>query len=189
MRYINRPTELIAEMRRLMQDYGNYYWMVAWAGDRFALVDDLENNQGKIRKIAIGLHYFRTHPTFIETFNPVPEVRFVKNNSGIFLHSKVYLFMNGPGDWEVLIGSANFTRAAFHSNNEAASLIRADGSNEHVFTEAKASIEAIWDRAGKFDPEELEDYKASARNRKDEDATPEDPENVNPRPGVGGAGQ
>ena len=123
LKYINDPFELRIEFSRLMQEFGNYYWMVAWAGKMFPYSEELLNNAHKIKQLVVGLHYFHTHPTFIEAFNPVPEVRFIKSSSRIFLHSKVYLFMNDNSNWEVLIGSPNFTKAALNNNNEARSII------------------------------------------------------------------
>ncbi len=157
MKYINGLEELNREFRRLMDNYDNYYWMVAWAGDHFYHIHTLSENKHKIKQLVVGLHFYQTSPTFIENFNQAPGVRFVKKTSGIF-HPKVFLFLNDETDWEVLIGSANFTRSAFNRNNEACVLIKAEEAEKPFLQEIRRSIDEVWQVATKFNPAELQDY-------------------------------
>lgn len=165
MKYINTSTELTHEFKRLLHQYNNYYWMVAWAGDRFPLTEALSTNKQKIKKIVVGLHFYQTHPSFIEEFNSHPSVKFIKTTSGVF-HSKVYLFSNSNNHWEALIGSANFTNAGFNTNNEACILINSGNNNANMYSDITNSIEKIWLQASKFTEPELEAYKISWANQK-----------------------
>lgn len=140
-----------------MDGYGNYYWMVAWAGDHFFHVNELSENTDKIRQLVVGLHFYQTSPTFIQDFNPVYAVRFIKKTSGIF-HPKVFLFVNNEKDWEVLIGSANLTRSAFNRNNEACVLMSAGEVDSKFFQKIKDSIDVVWQAGTKFSQSELADY-------------------------------
>jgi hypothetical protein len=158
MKYINNSTTLKTEFKRLMNAYDNYHWMVAWAGEPFEMTNMLMANEEKIRKIVIGLHFYQTHPDFIDAFNNHGSVRFKHSTSGVF-HPKVYLFWNDAENWEVLLGSANLTKAGFNRNNEACMLIRSDETNEPMYDQVIGSIDAEWGEARQFTDEEIEGYR------------------------------
>lgn len=158
MKYINDSITLKSEFVRLMKEYQHYYWMVAWAGKPFALTEELCKHAGKIKEIAIGLHFYQTHPNFIERFLSTPAVRYMAISSGTF-HPKVYLFANDQNDWEAFIGSANFTNAAFHTNNEAGIIIKGNENNSHLYYQIRKSISEVWISAKQFDKALLSEYR------------------------------
>ncbi|MGN6400478.1 MAG: phospholipase D family protein [Flavisolibacter sp.] len=158
MRFINSASVLRNEFRRLANAYDNYNWMVAWAGEPFEMTRVLIENEEKINRIIIGLHFYQTHPDFVDHFNENNSVRFIHSTSGTF-HPKVYLFSNDSDNWELLIGSANFTNAAFNSNNEACVLIRSDETNSPIYDQVINSIDMAWGQGRRFTDEEKEGYR------------------------------
>ena len=157
MKYLIDATALNAEFSRLMNQYDKYHWMVAWAGKPFPLTTELSKNTNKIRKIVVGLHFYQTHPDFIEQFMGYKEMKFMTISAGTF-HPKVYLFSSSPEKWEAIIGSANFTNAAFSANNEAGILITSENADKEMYNQIKKSIADAWDQAKHFDKDLLKDY-------------------------------
>jgi len=158
MKYINNSSSFNYEFKRLMNAYDNYHWMVAWAGSSFNMTKELLENSEKIKRIVVGLHFYQTHPDFIDHFNSFPQVSFIHSTSGTF-HPKVYLFSNDEENWELLIGSPNFTNAAFNQNNEACVLISSVDSNNVFYKQIRDSIDSVWKDSKKFTDVEREDYR------------------------------
>jgi len=75
------------------------------------------------------------------------------------------LFYNNDKDWELLIGSANFTNAAFSINTEATSLIGCtDINSKQILSDIFTLIDETWALAKTFDRIELENYKIAWKN-------------------------
>ncbi|MEQ1732840.1 MAG: phospholipase D family protein [Bacteroidia bacterium] len=125
MKTITTPTELNTEFKRLMNAYKCYYWSVAWADFNFELSDLLVKNETKIKNISVGLAFYGTSEKFISKFKSHTGVNFIADTSSGTFHPKVYLFQNSETDFELLIGSANFTNSAFNKNTEFDILINA----------------------------------------------------------------
>jgi len=157
MKYINDASSLNREFSRLMNQYKHYHWMVAWAGKPFSQTDALSENTIKIDQIVVGLHFYQTHPDFIAQFMKHTGMKFMLTSAGTF-HPKVYLFSNSPNEWEVIIGSANLTGAAFGPNNEAGVLITSAEGKPEIYHQVKKSITNAWNNAKHFDKHLLNDY-------------------------------
>lgn len=160
MRFISSNKELKREFKRLIDEYTEFWWASAWAdGHDFEFYKQLKNNRSKIRKIVIGTSFKRTDPEFIMEFMNESGVRFDKRENGVF-HPKVYLFKNGE-KWELIIGSANFTRGAFNTNRELSLLINSndeddkDRSFSNLITN---EIDNYWKEASYFTDVQLEEY-------------------------------
>lgn len=159
MKIITNSTDLEKEFLRLQESYSNYFWMSAWASTSSLMFDKLKKSKDKIKKIIVGLHFYQTHPDFIETFLNLESVRYIKQPEGTF-HPKLFLFYNSNNDWEVIIGSANFTKAAFTNNTEIASLINSkDNDSENILSDIFHIIDSEWKKSKLFDENELADYK------------------------------
>lgn len=78
MKLITTGTELEKEFRRLTKQYDHFYWATAWASSGSKLFNDLLANKGKIQKIVVGIHFYQTHPDFIEAFLNDKKVRFIQ---------------------------------------------------------------------------------------------------------------
>ncbi len=158
MELITTPEKLTQEFKRLINDYENFYWASAWAGTVNGLFDELKNNKHKIRKIAIGIHFYQTSPEFIKEFLNSEIVRFVTQPNGTF-HPKIYLFTNGNGNWEMIVGSANFTEGAFSKNSEVSVLISdLDNNGNKLFRDAMKVINKSFILGRIFDEKEYLEY-------------------------------
>ena len=149
------------EFKRLIKDYSEFYWVSAWAdGQDFPIFRKLRDNQSKIVKIIIGTSFKRTDPRFIEEFMKVKHVRFDKHNDGVF-HPKAYLFAK-EDKWELIIGSANFTRGSFGTNRELSLLINgAEEADADLRDLVIDEIEKYWKKSDYFTKEEFVEYAAA----------------------------
>jgi len=166
MKLIITATALEIEFQRLMQQYKQYYWTTAWAGTSSVLFNDLVSFKKRIKKIVVGIHFYQTHPDFIETFLGNNKVKFIKQPEGTF-HPKLYLFYNNNNKWELLIGSANFTNEAFTRNTEATMLLKSEGeSSDTILETAFTLIQNSWNEATKFSKPELDKYRIAWKNHR-----------------------
>lgn len=159
MKFIADLSTLSSTFKSLCKSYSHYRWAVAWAGnpDAFDLAKILERNQKKIDKIVIGLHFYQTHPDFIEKFMANEKFRFYMQSDGTF-HAKVYLFYNSNNDWAAIVGSSNFTYHGFHQNEEANILFTSD-DNGADFSAISNLVSSIWDKGGYFSSKDLGTYR------------------------------
>ncbi len=148
----------------LLNRYDNYEWSVAWAGDAksFDILKLLDKNSNKIKRIVVGLHFYQTHPNFIENFMHNKKVKYIMQSDGTF-HPKVYLFYNSETDWSAIIGSPNLTFSAFNKNTEASMLISNNDSDYKMYQELRDSIKSAWKEGYLFDAKKLENYRSCYR--------------------------
>ena len=119
MRLLTNSEELQDAFATCLEAYDRFYCCVAWAGspNSFQIGKLLVKESYKIEKAIIGLHFYQTHPDFIETFIDHKGTRFIKETDGIF-HDKIYLFVNSSKDWVAILGSSNLTNGGFVKNIE-----------------------------------------------------------------------
>jgi hypothetical protein len=158
MKLLTTAIELELEFKRLLKEYKQYYWSTAWAGIGSKAYNSLVLKKERILKICVGVHFYQTHPSFIKEFLNDERVRFVQQPSGTF-HPKLYLFYNNDSDWELIIGSANFTNSAFTKNLEASILINhSEKSSSKILEKALLFVNRIWDKAKVADQDYFERY-------------------------------
>lgn len=151
-------TSLNHEFKRLINKYKNFSGAVAWASINSSVYDYLIINKSKIEKFVVGLHFYQTHPEFIKEFISDKRVHFIEKTSGIF-HPKIYLFYDDEKVWELLVGSSNFTKAAFTTNTEVNVLISSKDFNAStIFEKAYKVIETSWKEGVIFRKNELNNY-------------------------------
>lgn len=166
---------------QLIQKCKRLRWAVAWASSSFPLYQTLKLNEHKIDQLIVGVHFYQTHPEFIKAFLNHSKVRFKLDTQGVF-HPKLYLFEHDSREWDCILGSPNFTKAAFTVNEEVAvhfchsdlnaanvyaqmdQILNTYFAEAKIVTEAqRSSYESIWRRqkcrlhriAGTYsDPEE-----------------------------------
>lgn len=163
MKLLTSPASFNREFGRLIKHYRHLDWAVAWATNRHESFDLLIKNRHKIRRIIVGTQFHQTAPEFIDAFKSVPKVRFRIDQEGLngVFHPKLYLFSNSATDWEVVIGSANFTAGAFKKNTEHAVLISSAENPDGVrYGELVKEVERLWKKGRHFTPAELEDYRS-----------------------------
>ena len=68
MKLIINSIHLETEFKRLTKQYKSFYWATAWAGVGSKHFENLLANKDKIKKIVVGIHFYQTHPDFINTF-------------------------------------------------------------------------------------------------------------------------
>ncbi|MDB4655647.1 phospholipase D-like domain-containing protein [Flavobacteriales bacterium] len=165
MKLITDSKILRSEFDRLIRQYDNFYWTTAWAGIGFEQFNGLLSNQNKIRKLVVGIHFYQTHPEFIQSFINNDKVQFVNQPQGTF-HPKLYLFHNTDSDWEVLVGSANFTNGAFNTNAEANVLIHANDSEADTFLKSTLkTVDKCWGESVPFSKTDLANYRIIWQNQ------------------------
>jgi len=161
MKLITTATELEKEFRRLTKQYDHFYWATAWASSGSKLFNDLMTNKDKIQKIVVGIHFYQTHPDFIEAFLNHKKVRFIQQPEGTF-HPKLYLFTDKTNKWELIIGSANFTTEAFSRNTEASLLIKHKDSNSaDTYQNAIKLVEQTFSDGKTFNKTDLDKYRTT----------------------------
>lgn len=160
MKLLSTPKELQKEFKRLISHYDQIYWATAWASPVDGIFEVLKNNRHKIQKIVVGIHFYQTHPNFIEEFLDDEKVRFIQQPAGTF-HPKLYLFSNSVNDeWVLIVGSANFTNQAFSSNAEASLLVSQDDLNAaEVHVRAMDLLDKTFSEGTTFHSEDLENYR------------------------------
>lgn len=142
-----------------MRRYRHYRWCVAWASSGFPLCDELLKRGDRISQLVVGTHFYQTHPDFLEAFIDHPAARFVRQPTGVF-HPKIYLFENSRDDWACIVGSPNFTSAAFSSNVEAA--VYFDSTSQGArgkYDTLRSAIKEQWRKGEKLSREQLRRYR------------------------------
>lgn len=166
MKLIIESKNLEKEFLRLQKSYKKYYWLTAWAGPSSLAFKKLVKNENKIEKIIVGIHFYQTHPDFIETFLKNESIRYIMQPQGTY-HPKLFLFYNSNNDWEAIIGSANFTQAAFKVNTEISTLISSDDKNsKKILFDIFKTLNLIWKKSELFDENKLINYKKAWKNNR-----------------------
>lgn len=161
MKLITTAIDLEKEFKRLMKNYNEFYWATAWAGASSALFNELTSKKDKIKEIAVGIHFYQTHPDFISEFLDNNSVRFILQPEGTY-HPKVYLFYTDQLHWELIIGSANFTKEAFTRNTEASILIsNTDSNSSEILESVLQLVNDLWKNGKVFSEDDLKNYRIS----------------------------
>ncbi|MFZ6015282.1 MAG: restriction endonuclease PLD domain-containing protein [Patescibacteria group bacterium] len=166
MHLITKPGDLESNFLNLLERYKKYYWLTAWASSKSKSFNALIKNKERIEKIIVGLHFYQTHPDFIESFLDTENIKYIQQTSGTF-HPKLFIFYNHEQDWQMLVGSANFTNAAFTKNAEVTALISPNDTNAKEFLkQAFMLIDNLWTESKQFNKEQLDDYRKTWNNFK-----------------------
>lgn len=165
---IANGAELDSEFQRLMKEHKEFHWATAWAGLPPSL-PFLRNMAHKIKKIVVGLHFHQTHPDFMREFIKNRSIRYVMKFDGVF-HPKLYLFYSSDSNWEFLIGSANYTNAAFTGNFEVCVLISNRGAPApELLGQARSVIAEAWQRSSLLTAAFLESYSKAYETQRPRD--------------------
>lgn len=168
MRLLTNSEESQDAFATCLEAYGKFYCCVAWAGspNSFQIGKLLVKNANRIEKAIIGLHFYQTHPDFIETFIDHKGIRFIKETDGVF-HDKIYLFVNSSKDWVAMIGSSNLTNGGFVKNTECNVLFsNEDDKGGKMYKSLIDHIEVIWREASSFSSADLNNYRNSFNQQK-----------------------
>lgn len=165
MKLLISALQLTTEFNRLIKQYSEFYWATAWAGASSKEFVNLLQYKDKIKKMIVGIHFYQTHPDFIQAFLSNTNVQFISQPKGTF-HPKIYLFYNAVNEWEIIIGSSNFTKAAFTDNIEANTLIsNKDNDSTDFLTATFKLIEDSWGISKSFSETDFFQYKTIWANQ------------------------
>lgn len=166
MKLLTTTTAINKELTRLLRECLKCRIAVAWASVEFGAYALLKKQCAKIERMVVGTHFYQTHPSFIEAFLEHPNVRFVKTTDELF-HPKVYFFEKLPGKWECIVGSPNFTKGGFGTNDEVAILVSSEDQGAHdALNEINVSLHAYWQKASSFSREEYEAYQEAWKRKR-----------------------
>jgi len=155
---LTTPNEIEKTMCHLIKSYESISFASAWASASSKAFPLLLKHSNKINKIVVGIHFYQTHPNFIKEFIDDEKVKFITNPNGVF-HPKIYLFQNNENDWECLVGSANFTKAAMKNNTEIMIHINSkDINSNEVYKKTIDEIDNYFETAVSFTNNDYEAY-------------------------------
>lgn len=158
MRFIHTANSLRKEMSRMLQEYDDFKWAIAWASSTAPQWKELLGRSRCISRAVIGTHFYQTHPDVLDAFLGLSTVRFILQPSGVF-HPKLYFFSKG-NTWEALIGSPNFTSPAFERNSEAAIIVSSNDSDSLTTRERiLQAIDSYWHEAQAVTSQLAADYR------------------------------
>ncbi len=135
MKLLTDSKEFKSTFLDLFKKCKRFSFAVAWASPIEGIFQVILQNKRKIDKGIVGLHFYQTDSDFIREFIGSNKVKFFPLTSGTF-HPKIYLFENNDG-WTLIVGSANFTNAAFSKNYEVSLMVT---NND---TDAKKTLDAV----------------------------------------------
>lgn len=158
MTLLTTPNEIETTICNLVKTYTSISFASAWASTSSKAFPLLLKHANKINKVVVGIHFYQTHPNFIKEFIDNEKVKFKTNPNGIF-HPKIYLFQNNENDWECLIGSANFTKAAMQNNSEIMVHINNNDTDAHeLYKKTIEEIENYFETAVSFTNNDYQAY-------------------------------
>jgi phosphatidylserine/phosphatidylglycerophosphate/cardiolipin synthase-like enzyme len=118
----------------------------------------LLKKRNRVCQLVVGIHFYQTHPDFLKVFVDDPNVHVVLQPSGVF-HPKIYLFENSRNDWACIIGSPNFTGAAFSRNAEVAAHLDSTSSGSSLnYDVLRRVIDEHWGKGEPLTKGLLESY-------------------------------
>ncbi|MDH5824195.1 phospholipase D family protein [Luteimonas sp. RD2P54] len=161
-RIIVAPQILLAALEDLV-DWSEEIWMAfAWASSQEGRADhwralDLD----KVQRAVIGTQFAQTEPWVLSKLNEKPDrLRLIIGSIGTF-HPKVILGVRRD-EARAIVGSANFTTAAFTKNTEVC--VQLDGRrSDEQFQQLRHLIDQQYDRGKVLDKRWLDDYTVAWR--------------------------
>lgn len=156
--------EVAIKLKKLMDNYDEYYWAVAWASSKIALADELIQRKNKIKRIIIGIDFDQTDPEFLDKMTSVSASRVAIHPDGIF-HPKVYYFQS-KRQAAAIVGSANFTRGGTELNVELSILIEGKSDDEQLIS-IKNIVSTLWKRGEKITHNLADQYRERHNSSRD----------------------
>ena len=159
MKLISESKELLSLFQKNLKWCESLYFATAWASPVKGLFEKLLEDRKKIKLGVVGIHFYQTHPDFINEFIDDKKVKFVMQTSGTF-HPKIYFFHRDE-EWRLIVGSANLTNAAFSENSEVCVYIdnKDDDKGDLIGYNALDILCKYNNQAESFDRKKFEIYK------------------------------
>lgn len=157
MKLISTNSSLKSQLARLISEYPNIAFGVAWASAGTDIFAGLVHGRNKIHSGVIGTHFFQTHPDVLDEFVGSDVVKFVLQPEGVF-HPKVFAFWDDKS-WEILIGSANLTAGALTVNTELSALISNTDGDSGLMKQVLNLIHGYGSFARSITKDEADNYR------------------------------
>lgn len=166
MRLISDGNTLSRLLVRLAEKHDQVAFAVAWASSGIKILEHIKNNKSKIKHGVIGTHFYQTHPDVLDMFVGFNSVHFVLQPSGVF-HPKAYCFWSKE-NWDLVIGSANMTKAAFGANQELSLHVSSNDMDEtdSLSRETRDTIKAMWELGTVMDKQAAMTYRSMYKIQK-----------------------
>lgn len=156
MELITDPKKLKSTFKKCFKWCDKFYAATAWASRIDGIFDDFFAEKDKIKMMVVGIHFYQTDPIFIRAFLNSSRVKFIELPDGTF-HPKVYLFKKGK-KCRAIVGSANFTNAAFSKNSEANVYLDKDYCTKEFITQILDLVKTSFKEATIFNEKRLLQY-------------------------------
>jgi hypothetical protein len=154
-RLLNGTAELAQVFREWCGRAEDIRVVTAWATTDCAVCDCLTRGRSKISTMVVGLDFYTTSPSFLDSFRSV--IRIGNARQGGTFHPKLYLFENGNKSCCVM-GSSNFTSGGFGNNSEL-NVCFEGGTSDPFFKQISAYIDAQEKDSDPITKAELSDYR------------------------------
>ena len=163
MKLINTNNVLKTTLSRLVNEYENISFAVAWASAGTKIFNEVIRKRKNIHKSVIGTHFYQTHPDVLDAFVDDQKIHFMLQPNGVF-HPKIYLFWNENEwealKWEALIGSADLTVGALTNNSEVMVLISGTDADSSMKENVLTLIEDYWNKSRMVRDDDARAYRA-----------------------------
>ncbi|UUY07731.1 phospholipase D family protein [Pseudomonas sp. J452] len=156
MKLVTAGSAFKAHLKRLISDYPNIAFGVAWASAGTEPFDLLNKHKSKVKIGVIGIHFYQTHPDVLDVYIGSQAVKFVLQPKGVF-HPKIYLFWD-ESRWEAIIGSANLTHGAMTANTELGTLLSHE-DGDHL-QDIRALLECYSSQAKSITQDDANNYRS-----------------------------
>ena len=154
-RLLNGTQELAKAFREWCGKAEDIRIVTAWATTDCAVCDCLEDARSKISTMVVGLDFYTTSPSFLDSFKSV--IRIGTSLDGGTFHPKLYLFENAGG-FCCVMGSSNFTTGGFAANTELNICIEG-GKKDPFFRQVNSFIETQEKNSKPITKPEIADYR------------------------------
>lgn len=166
MQFISDGNTLSNLLVRLTGKHDQISFASAWASFGTKFLEAIDNNRAKVMYGVIGTHFYQTHPDVLDMFIGFKNIHFVLQPSGVF-HPKVYYFWT-KSNWDLIIGSANMTNAAFSTNQELSLHVSSADTGEAKTLSKNAFdiIKTMWLNGSVMNEQEAITYRSMYRLQK-----------------------
>jgi HKD family nuclease len=154
-RLLTGTKEMAEVFRKWCDRAENIRIVTAWATTDCMANECLEKARSKISTMVVGLDFYTTSPSFLESFLSV--IRIGKALQGGTFHPKLYLFEIADR-FGCVMGSSNFTRGGFGDNAELNICVEGKKSDA-FFRQVEVFIEEQEEHSDPITPPEIADYK------------------------------
>lgn len=154
-RLLTGTDDLEKEFRKWCAKAADIRIVTAWATTDCIVYDCLKDARSKISTMVVGLDFYTTSPSFLESFHAI--VRIGKALEKGTFHPKLYLFESGV-EFCCIMGSSNFTSGGFASNTELNICIEGETSDA-FYGKIQTFTKDQEDRSNTITAPEIADYR------------------------------